>query len=83
MEDEKEEVIKQLAHLKTEKRAQHIRQIFTELTRQCNKETFVSKELYLKQIILFYRNIVVNYFPRLLKDHAMCLAVEEVMEHRS
>lgn len=29
--------------------------------------------------MLFYRNILVNYFPPLMKDMTMCQAVEEVL----
>ncbi len=29
--------------------------------------------------MLFYRNTIVNFFPYLMKDHTMCLAVEEAM----
>jgi hypothetical protein len=33
----------------------------------------------LKQICLLFRNVIVNYFPRLIKDESMCHVANECM----
>lgn len=79
LEEHCSEVVASLAAESADRRAGMINSLFTELARETGKESYIQKHLYLKQIILFYRNIVANYFIPLMKDHAMCLAVEEVM----